>query len=72
MFRGNQKERIEEIISSINRQADDFNRANTKDYKLIFSIGVCSDSLQEHSLDYFLREADQKMYAHKKEQKMGR
>lgn len=72
LFRGNQKERIEEIISSINRQADDFNRANTKDYKLIFSIGVCSDSLQEHSLDYFLREADQKMYAHKKEQKMGR
>lgn len=72
LFRGNQKERTEEIISSINEKAEAFNATNKKDYKLIFSIGVCAETLGDHSLDYFLREADQKMYAHKKEQKMGR
>lgn len=72
LFRENQKKHVEEIITSINTKADAFNAANTKNYKLIFSIGVCSETVGEHSLDYFLREADKKMYAHKKEQKMGR
>lgn len=72
LFRENQKERTEEIIASINAKAEVFNEKNEKNYKLIFSIGVCSEEMGDHSLDYFLRKADQKMYAHKKEQKMGR
>ncbi len=72
LFRENQEDRLNEIITSLNKKAEEFNQSNTKDYKLIFSIGVCSGSMGEHSLDYFLREADKKMYVHKKEQKMGR
>ena len=72
LFRDNQANRTKEIIASLNEKAEAFNEVNTKDYKLIFSIGVCNGSMSDHSLDYFLREADQEMYAHKKEQKMGR
>ena len=72
LFRENQKERAEEIITSLNKMAEAFNVANKKDYKLIFSIGVYSETMGENSLDDFLREADKKMYAHKREQKMGR
>lgn len=72
LFRENQMERTQEIIASLNEKAEAFNKANAKDYKLIFSIGVCSEPMEEKNLDDFLREADKKMYAHKKEQKMGR
>lgn len=72
LFRENQKQRTEEIIASLNEKAEAFNKKNTKEYKLIFSVGVCSEKMEDQSLDYFLREADKKMYVHKKEQKMGR
>ena len=72
LFRENQKQRTEEIIKSINRKAEEFNEKNEKNYKLIFSIGVCSEEMGDKSLDYFLRIADQKMYMHKKEQKQGK
>lgn len=72
LFREKQKQRTEEIISSINQKAEKFNEENDKNYKLIFSIGVCSEEMGDKSLDYFLREADKKMYTHKKEQKQGR
>lgn len=72
LYREDQKQRIEEITASITEKAAVFNENNEKDYKLQFSIGVCSETIGSHSLDYFLRKADQKMYAHKKEQKMCR
>ncbi len=72
LFRGNQKERMEEIIASLNEKAEQFNEENAKRYRLVFSIGVCSEAMGEHSLDYFLREADKRMYQNKKEQKLGR
>jgi len=72
LFREKQKQRIEEIISFINQKAEEFNKNNDKNYKLVFSIGVCSEPFENQSLDYFLRKADQNMYAHKKEQKQGR
>jgi len=72
LFRENQKERTEEIVESINQKADLFNKKNKKDYKLIFSIGVYSEEMGEQTLDYFLAEADKRMYQHKKEQKLGR
>lgn len=72
LFRENQKQRTEEIIASINKKAEAFNEKNEKNYKLIFSIGVCSEELGNHSLDYFLRKADQKMYEHKKVQKQNK
>lgn len=72
LFRENQKVRTEEIIQSLTQKAAYFNENNEKAYSLQFSIGVCSEKVGNHSLDYFLRKADQKMYAHKKEQKLGR
>lgn len=72
LYRENQKQRMEEITASITEKAAVFNENNEKDYSLKFSIGVCSEMIGNHSLDYFLRKADQKMYAHKKEQKMER
>lgn len=72
LFRDNQKIRTKEIIASITEKSDEFNKKNLKGYQLIFSIGVCSEPMDDHSLDYFLREADKKMYEHKKEQKLGR
>ncbi|MBO5353316.1 MAG: GGDEF domain-containing protein [Lachnospiraceae bacterium] len=72
LFRGNQKERAKEIIASMNEKAEKFNGKNSKRYRLIFSIGVYSELMGEHSLDYFLREADKRMYQNKKEQKLGR
>lgn len=72
LFQENQKARAEEIIKTLTQKAGYFNENNEKAYSLQFSIGVCSEKVGNHSLDYFLRKADQKMYAHKKDQKMGR
>jgi len=72
LFREDQRRRAENIVANINYLADEFNKKNEKDYKLVFSIGICSEELGERSLDYFLSEADKKMYMHKKEQKSGR
>lgn len=72
LYKENQKERTESITSAIIEKAAVFNENNEKAYSLKFSIGICSEPVGMHSLDYFLRKADQKMYAHKKEQKMGR
>ncbi len=72
LFREKQKERTQEIIDAIHVKAEEFNKANLKDYKLIFSIGICSENVEDKTLDYFLREADKKMYEHKRIQKMER
>ena len=66
----NQRERAREIISEMKEKAEDFNLGNPKAYRLVFSIGVCTESIEEHTLDYFLREADRRMYEHKREQKL--
>ncbi|MBP3339544.1 MAG: GGDEF domain-containing protein [Lachnospiraceae bacterium] len=69
LYADNQEERAEEIISYINSEADFYNKNNDKDYKVLFSIGTCTEYVNERSLDHFLREADEKMYAHKNKQK---
>ena len=69
LYKQNQKERKEEIISLLEKKADEFNERNRKDYKLIFSIGAYTGNIQERNLDYFLKEADKLMYKHKSEQK---
>lgn len=71
LFREEQEEHTKEILTSIRRSAEEFNRQNEKGYKLIFSIGVCTENIAQHSLDYFLREADRKMYEHKSRQRNG-
>ncbi len=69
LYQDDQKERTGEIIASLEEKANQFNQRNPKDYKIIFSIGVCTEATENHTLDYFLREADRRMYEHKKTQK---
>lgn len=70
LFGENQRERTNYIIHTLKEKAEVFNRENPKAYRLIFSIGCCTESVEEHTLDYFLREADRRMYEHKREQKI--
>ncbi len=71
LYQNNQEERAQQIVASLEEKATVFNQSNDKDYKLIFSIGVYTETTEEHSLDYFLREADSRMYAHKNKQRKG-
>lgn len=71
LFGKNQKKRSRELIEELNRKTEQFNLSNSKGYKLIFSIGVHTEEMDEHSLDYFLQKADKKMYEHKREQKQN-
>ncbi len=64
-----QKKQAEDIVSKLNQYADQFNEQNEKDYQLIFSVGICTECVTGHSLDYFLTIADQRMYEHKYRQK---
>ncbi len=72
LYRENQNMRAKEIVDAINEKADVFNKQNKKDYQLIFSIGVYTEKMTDQTLDYFLAEADKRMYEHKRAQKLGR
>ncbi len=70
LYKGNQKERKEEIIKALEEKSAEYNRNNRKEYKIIFSIGTYTGNIQERNLDYFLKQADKLMYNHKSEQRM--
>lgn len=70
LYKANQRERKDEIIKSLEEKADEYNRNNRKDYKILFSIGTYTGNVQERNLDYILRQADKHMYKHKSEQRM--
>lgn len=69
LYQNDQEQRAKEIVTSLEQKAKTFNESNAKDYKLIFSIGVYTEVTENHSLDYFLREADRRMYEHKNAQR---
>lgn len=69
LYQDNQEQRAKEIATEIVEKANIFNDKNEKNYKIIFSVGVCADDVKVHSLDYFLRKADERMYRHKNIQK---
>lgn len=69
LYKNNQDDRAKEIIESLNSKAHIYNQNNEKDYQIIFSIGTYTDTHKERSLDYFLKGADERMYAHKSKQK---
>ena len=64
--------RTREIIDCIERGIYEYNKVSNKVYKIQASIGSYTDCVQGHSLDYFLKKADDLMYAckfnHKKAQ----
>ena len=69
LYQKDQMKRAQEIVANLQEKAFIFNESKEKEYKLIFSVGVYTESTKDHSLDYFLREADRRMYEHKNRQR---
>ncbi|MGN1147971.1 MAG: GGDEF domain-containing protein [Lachnospiraceae bacterium] len=65
------EDRTEEIVSLIEQDIKKYNETSNKNYKLQASIGAYTNRVQNHTLDHFLKKADNLMYAskylHKKE-----
>lgn len=57
--------RTEEIVSHIKQGIREYNEVSTKAYEIHASIGSYTDSVRNHTLDYFLKKADDLMYARK-------
>ena len=65
-FTGNDiYKRTEEIVSHIKQGIREYNEVSTKAYEIHASIGSYTDCVRNHSLDYFLKKADDLMYARK-------
>lgn len=65
-FVGNDiEERAEEIVSRIKRGISAYNQENNNPYELHASIGVYTNRIKNHTLDHFLKKADDLMYARK-------
>lgn len=72
-FAGNNiGDRTREIVSRIEQGIEEYNKVSGKVYKLQASIGFYTDCVQGHSLDYFLKKADDLMYACKYNHKKAR
>ncbi len=70
LYEKEQVKRAAEIVNDLQEKARYFNESGMKEYKLIFSVGVYTETTENHSLDYFLREADRRMYEHKNRQRL--
>lgn len=57
--------RAREIVGCINRGICEYNETSEKEYAINASIGSYTDYARSHTLDYFLKKADDLMYAQK-------
>ena len=57
--------RTEEIVELVNRGIRSYNETSGKVYDIHASIGVCTNHVKNHTLDDFLKKADDLMYANK-------
>lgn len=64
--------RTREIIDCIEQGIYEYNKVSNKVYEIQASIGSYTDCVQGHSLDYFLKKADDLMYACKYNHKKAR
>ncbi len=64
--------RTREIVDCIRQGLSEYNRVSEKAYEINASVGSYTDCARSHTLDYFLKKADDLMYAqkslHKKQQ----
>ncbi|MBQ9142287.1 MAG: diguanylate cyclase [Lachnospiraceae bacterium] len=63
------EERSNQIKELIIQGLAAYNQNSTKPYVLQASLGAFTDNIHKHSLDYFLRKADEKMYVVKSQHK---
>lgn len=61
--------RSAEIVKRIEQNVSEYNRNKGQKYELGVSIGAYTGYVKNHTLDFFLREADERMYAQKHERK---
>lgn len=59
------EKRTDEIVTHIKQEIKKFNDESKKSYELHVSIGSYINRVMNHSLDYFLKKADDLMYARK-------
>lgn len=59
------EERTDAIVSKIKKGIKEFNKTSGKEYELHASIGAYTNRIANHSLDFFLKRADELMYARK-------
>lgn len=57
--------RTEEIVGRIKQGIREYNEVTAKAYEIHASIGSYTDCVRDHTLDYFLKKADDLMYARK-------
>lgn len=58
-------DRAEAIVTCIQKGIQEFNQKSDKPYELQASIGVYTNRIKNHTLDHFLKKADDLMYARK-------
>lgn len=61
--------RAREIVGCINQGISEYNEVSEKEYAINASIGSYTDCARSHTLDYFLKKADDLMYAQKSQHK---
>lgn len=59
------EERTDVIVSRIKQGIRDYNKNSGKQYELHASIGAYTNRIKNHTLDHFLKQADDLMYARK-------
>lgn len=59
------EERTDAIVNKIKKGIKEFNKSGAKEYELHASIGAYTNRIANHSLDFFLKRADDLMYARK-------
>lgn len=61
----NIEERTDVIVNKIKKGIREYNKSGKKEYELHASIGAYTNRIDKHSLDFFLKKADELMYARK-------
>jgi diguanylate cyclase (GGDEF)-like protein len=60
---------IHEVVYSIRKQFDAFNKTNTLPYRLSISLGYSKADFKNHTVDELMNEIDKKMYEDKQIQR---
>lgn len=66
------EERTEEIVCCIKQGIREYNAVSGKNYEIHASIGAYTDCVRDHTLDLFLKKADDLMYTRKAQHKKGK
>ena len=72
VFDAQAQQMAEEIAQKLQEKLASYNKDAHKPYVLEASIGIYTDCIQEHSIDFFMKKADALMYQNKQQHKNRR